>query len=259
MRRGLPLVLALGLTLGAVGCGKSYYAAYREANPEWLPVFPDPDATLEVTLASLYAPPKPDNRISVRRLEILRVDVEPWQEVSFEALRDGTFSSEDDHSYLVVADLVCRASYDLRVFQGQKVAWYLLPENRLGSYDHYEFVEACTAWGDFQRAGDADAASRALEEEAAAHLEAAYPPSMFHVVHLVGQGVALARAGRLEEAETLLTAGRGALDVSSGEAPRFEEPGVRIEVQDPAAARQGLERLVNAIEEERRSAREEGR
>ena len=256
---GLGIGLALVLALSLAGCGKSYYAAYREAHPEWIPAFPESEDTLERTVASLYAPAKRGNQLSVQRLQILRVDTEPWQEIPFAALRDGSFESSDAHSYLVVADLVCRAEYDLKIFHGEKITWYLLPGNRVAAYDHYEFVEACTSWSEFRRAEASDEEAVALEKAAVAHVEATFPPSMFHVGDLMRKGVALARAGRLDEAEALLASGEGAMDVTSGRLPQFEEPGVPIRIRDPDQARAWLARLREAIAEEREASVEEGR
>jgi hypothetical protein len=256
-RRAAIATLTVLLALGAAACGKSYYQAYRDAHPEWIPSFPDTRDTLERTVASLYAPPKRANQVTVQRLQILRVDQEPWQEIAFSDLKNGDFTSSDEHDYLVVADLVCRAEYDLHVYKGEKIAWYLLPENRLGAYDHYEFVEACTTWSEFRRARSEK--EIALEKDAVAHVESDYPPSMFHVGALVRQGIALAEAGRLDEAEALLETGRDAMDVSPHRPPQFEEPGVPISITDPDEARVGLARLQQAIAKERQADDDGGR
>lgn len=136
-------VTALGAVLSLLGgCTGSYFRAYQAAHPDWVFAFPDDQADLEQTVASLYAPPPLGTQLSIRRLEILRVDAEPWQPIAFDELRSGRFESDDDASYAVIAHFTCRGRVDLQTYQGEKIGWYLLPRNRLRAWDHYEFIEA---------------------------------------------------------------------------------------------------------------------
>lgn len=237
------MLARIAFTLGCLlvaGCGGNYYRIYQKAHPEWVFAFPDPEASLEQTVASLYAPPPLGTQLSIRRLEILRVDTEPWQPIPFEELRDGRYASMDEADYAVVANYTCRGRVDLQVYQGEKVGWYLLRRNRLRAFDHYEFVEACTVANSFVPApAEGAAVERALQE----HVAAEYPQSMVHVQELFQKGVSYARADRVEDAKRMLNEGRRAFDVGSDEKPtEFETPGVRLEVgrAEDARAMQGL-------------------
>src|SRR5687767_8589060 len=160
--RGAPLsarlLLALGVSLLLPACAGNYFRAYQRAHPDWVFVFPDPDANLEQTVASLYAPPPLGTQLSIRRLEILRVDAEPWQPIAFEELRSGRYTSSDEADYAVVAEFHCIGRVDLQTYRTEKVGWYLLRKNQLRAFDHYEFVEACTVSNLFAPAPVEDAA-----------------------------------------------------------------------------------------------------
>lgn len=237
--------VALAAALAAIGCAGSYFRAYQEAHPDWVFAFPDPEADLERTVASLYAPPPIGTQLGIRRLEILRVDTEPWQSIAFDALRSGQYASTDEADYAVVADYTCRSRVDLQIYQGEKVGWYLLRGNRLRAWDHYEFIEGCTVSNLFAPAAREDMAlERALEQ----HVAAGYPRSMVHVGELFQKGVVYARANRVEDARRMLAAGRGAFDVSADDKPtEFETPGVTLQVARSEDARSLRDLLVREI------------
>src|SRR5512145_1079843 len=146
MTRSVAAALACAALLA--GCAGNYFRAYQKAHPDWVFAFPDDQADLEQTVASLYAPPPLGTQLSIRRLEILRVDGEPWQAIAFDELRSGRFQSADDASYAVIAHFTCRGRVDLQIYQGEKIGWYLLPGNRLRAWDHYTFIEACSVHND---------------------------------------------------------------------------------------------------------------
>jgi hypothetical protein len=247
MTRSLAAALACAALLA--GCAGNYFRTYQKAHPDWVFAFPDPDANLERTVASLYAPPPIGTQLSIRRLEILRVDVEPWQAIPFEDLRGGRLASSDDAHYAVIANYTCRSRVDLQIYQGEKVGWYLLPKNRLGAFDHFEFIEGCTVNNQFQPAPIERAA---VERELRQFIAAAYPASMVHVGELYGKGVMYARADRVDDAKRMLRDGNRAFDVGADDAPtEFETPGVRLEVAregDVRAARDLLVREIAAAE-----------
>ena len=236
---------ALLAALVLPGCAGNYFRTYQNAHPDWVFVFPDPDADLEQTVASLYAPPPLGTQLSIRRLEILRVDTEPWQPIAFEALRAGRYTSTDEADYAVVANYTCRSRLDLQIYQGEKVGWYLLRKNQLHAFDHYEFIEACAVSNLFAPApAEGAAVERALQQ----HVAAEYPQSMVHVRELFQKGVVYARADRVEDAKRMLAAGRGAFDVAADDKPtEFETPGVHIEVTRLEDARSVRDLLVREI------------
>jgi hypothetical protein len=219
--------LVLACAAFAAGCAGNYYRAYQKAHPDWERVFPDQDANLEQTVASLYAPPPIGTQLSIRRLELLRVDADPWQPIPFEDLRSGAYTSSDEADYAVVADYVCESRVDLQRYQGEKVGWYILPKNRLRAFDHYEFVEACTVSNLFV---PASAEGAELEREVQQHVASEYPTSMVHVQELFQKGVIYARANRIEDAKRMLNEGRSAFDSGGDDVPtEFETPGVRVD------------------------------
>jgi hypothetical protein len=244
--RALAL-LACALCLG--GCAGNYFRSYQKTHPEWVFAFPDTEANLEQTIASLYAPPPLGTQLSVRRLDILRVDQEPWQPIPFEELRSGRFVSSDEADYAVVADFNCSGSVDLQHFRGEKIGYYLLRRNRLRAFDHYEFVEACTVTNSFV---PAPAESAELERALQAYVAAEFPRSMVHVGELYQKGVIYARLNRVEDAKRMLNAGRRSFDSGSDHpANEFETPGVRLNVaraDDIRALRDLLVREIAAAE-----------
>ena len=248
--RSVPRVRLLAAALGCsllLGCGSTYYSQYRAQHPEWIPAFPEADDTLETTLASLHAPPKRNNILTVRRLEILRTDVEPWQAVDFARVRSGDFRSADDQDYLVIANLTCRGRVELETYVGEKVAYYLLPSNRLAAYDHYEFIEGCVVSNEFRPAEDTTVA---LERAAQEHVRQGYPASMVHVTELYRRGLAYLSVGRVEDAREMLRRGMEGFDVSARPTPRMqaEAPGISIPIGDEADARWYRDQLVAGLE-----------
>ena len=217
--------LLLACAIAASGCAGNYFRAYQETHPDWAFVFPDRDANLEQTVASLYAPPPIGTQLSIRRLELLRVDTEPWQPIPFEQLRSGAYVSTDEADYAVVADYVCQSRVDLQRYHGEKIAWYLLPGNRLGAFDHYEFIEGCTVSNLFTPA-PTEAAE--LEREVQQHVASEYPLSMVHVQELFQKGVIYARADRVDDAKRMLNEGRAAFDSSGDDAPPNSRHPARI-------------------------------
>ena len=239
--RGAMIVTAV--CLAAFGCASSYFDQYRDGHPEWAPAFPDTKANLEQTIASLYAPPPIGTQLTIRKLTILRADVEPWSEIAFADLRSGKFQSSASDRYVVVANFFCRSRVDLQSYVGEKVGFYLLPENRLAAYDHYDFVEGCTVYNAFRPAtGELVQLERTVE----AYIAKTHPASMIHVTELFRKGIAYAEVGRIDDAKRMLREGSVGLDVS-GEKPEFGTPGVRIQVQDRGDAKRARVRLAEAI------------
>ncbi len=242
---GFPLCLLLACALAFVGCAGDYFRTYQHAHPDWVFAFPDRNANLEQTVASLYAPPPTGTQLTIRRLEILRLDTEPWQPIPFDELRSGRYVSSDGADYAVVADYVCESRVDLQRYHGEKIGWYLLRKNRLLALDHYEFIEGCTVTNTFV---PAPAEGANVEREVQQHVASEYPDSMVHVQELFQKGVVYARANRVEDAKRMLQEGRAAFDSSADDKPtEFETPRVHIEVGRAADARAMRDLLVREI------------
>jgi hypothetical protein len=237
------LVCTLALLIGA--CSSNYFRSYQKAHPDWVFAFPDNEANLEQTVASLYAPTPLGTQLSIRRLDLLRVDSEPWQPIPFEQLRSGSYVSSDEADYAVVADFTCSSRVDLQQYQGEKVGWYLLRKNRLRAFDHYEFVEACTVANTFV---PAPLEGAELERALLEHVAAQYPRSMVHVGELFQKGVIYARLDRIDDAKRMLAEGRAAFDSSGDDkATEFETPGVHLEVRRADEDRSLRDQLVREI------------
>ena len=237
------LLSAAALLAGA--CAGNYFRSYQKAHPNWVFAFPDNEANLEQTVASLYAPPPIGTQLSIRRLEILRVDVEPWQPIAFEELESARFVSDDGADYAVVADFTCASSVDLKRYQGEKVGWYLLRKNRLRAFDHYEFIEGCMVSNTFvPTPAEGAPVERALQQ----HIASEYPRSMVHVQEIFQKGVIYARLDRVDDAKRMLSQGLAAFDASGDDKPtEFETPGVHLEVARAKDARSMRDLLVREI------------
>ena len=199
----MPCALLLAVTL--MGCQSTYYDEYRGAHPGWVAELPREGAGLEEVLAALYAPDSIEGvRVELNLLEIHRADVEPWQQISLDALRRGAFHPEPAATYVVVADRTCRGEEGLRELGARRVASYLLPDNRLAAWDHHDFRSRCSVRSRFRAArGEAVALERELATRIAA--ERGGPP--LDVEQIYRRGLAYVEAGRIPEARDMLVAG----------------------------------------------------
>ena len=165
---------------------------------------PRPGAALEEVLASLHAPSEVEGiRVEVEHLAIHRADVQPWREISFERIRSGRYASDPAATYAVTAVRGCRATEGLREVRAQRVAYYLLPRNRLQSFDHYEFRPGCDQRSHFRAArGEA----MALERELEARIARAHGGPQLALEQLYQRGLAYVEVGRVADARAMLVA-----------------------------------------------------
>jgi hypothetical protein len=192
------------LLLAALACQRSYYEVYRARHPDWVAELPRPGAALEEVLAALYAPSQVEGiRVEVEHLVIHRADVQPWREISFERIRGGRFASDPAATYAVTAVRGCRATEGLREVRAQRVAYYLLPRNRLQSFDHYEFRPGCGQRNHFRAArGEAVALERELE----ARIAREHGQPRLALEQLYRRGLAYVEVGRAADARAMLLA-----------------------------------------------------
>jgi hypothetical protein len=189
----------------AVGCQSTFYDEYRAAHPGWTAELPREGAGLVEVLAALHAPDAVEGvRVELVALEIHRADVEPWQQLPFDAVRSGAIQPEPTATYVVVADRSCRGEEGLRELSARRVAAYLLPDNRLAAWDHHDFSSRCSVRSRF-RAARGDAATLELELAARIVAERGRPPLDLEQVYR--RGLAYVEAGRLPEARAMLVAG----------------------------------------------------
>ena len=205
MRR-LVLVVLL-----AIGCAGNYYGRYKAANPDWDGVFPARGGSLAETLAGLYAPPVAAYSRFVTKLDVVRIGADGSGVLMTQAEIDRAIESGEKADFGVVATLGCLSEVDQKRYKGEKVAWYLLPGNRLGAYDHYDFVDRCIVSNEFR---PAPAERAALEHVVTAHRDAFFPQSMVHVGEYYQKGIAYLSAHRTADAAAMLKAGDEAFDVS---------------------------------------------
>jgi hypothetical protein len=188
--------------LGALACQGSYYEAYRARHPGWVAELPRPGSALEEVLASLYAPVAVEGiRVEVEHLAIHRADVEPWREIWFERIRSGRFESDAAATYAVTAVRGCRATEGLREVRAQRVAYYLLPGNRLQSFDHYEFRPGCGQRNHFRAARGE---SVALERELEVRIVREHGRPELALDQLYQRGLAYVEVGRVADARAAL-------------------------------------------------------
>jgi len=205
MRALAPLVLI------AVACAANPYDTYKARNPDWHGEAPTAGASLHETLAGLYAPPVAGYSRFVSKLDVLRL-ADGKAILLSEAELDAALESDAPGDYGVVATLGCLSKVDLQRYHGEKVAWYLLAGNRLVAFDHFDFVDRCVVYNQFQPAGPEE---EALERLVTAHRDASFPGSMEHAGELYRKGIAYLAAKRPADAAAMLEAGDRAFDVAS--------------------------------------------
>ncbi len=232
MRADRTAVVAIvGLAASLLACQTTFYDEYRAAHPGWEARLPREGERLEAVVAALFAPsPFEELKVSVTGITIRVASDDPWSRVDFEALRAGSVRSSDQESYVVFAERVCTSNLGLETLYSEQGSYYLLFDNRLQAWDHYDFEQGCTIENRFRavRPQHAEVERLALQEFAARH-----PITHLSVADLYRRGLAYVEAGRDEEAYTMLELG----DVGLARLSRLPPPS---EVQ---AARQIDERV----------------
>jgi hypothetical protein len=195
----------LAALLLASACASTYYDEYRARHPGFEGGPPREGAPLEEVLAALYAPSRVETiDVAIARLEISRSDREPWADLRFEALRSGAFESSDDASYAVLVTWQCRFEEGLREQRSQRTGYYLLPGNRLGPHDHYEFRDRCALRNRFVAARGERVP---MEREAMRRVAARSGATRLGLVQAYQRGLAFVEAGRLDDASAMLVVG----------------------------------------------------
>jgi hypothetical protein len=203
-RRARRAVRVVALLL-ASACASTYYDEYRSQHPGFEADAPREGADLEEVLAALHAPNRVETiDVRIERLEIARVDREPWVDLRFEAVRSGAFRSSDEDSYAVLVTWQCRFEEGLREERDARTGYYLLPGNRLGPRDHYGFRDRCSRRNEFV------AARRELvplEREAMRRVALRSGATRLELGQAFRRGLAYVEAGRLADASAMLVVG----------------------------------------------------
>jgi hypothetical protein len=200
------------IACGALACADSQserppgldYAEHEGA------AFPEKGATLPETLDHIVPPRTTNAMVTARDLRVLRIDVEPWQEIPTSEAKSGGTPPQGAR-YAVLASLYCHADVNHRYFTQEKLSWYLLPEGRLAAWDHHEFGDACVVLDEFEPARGNQVPD---EKNLLTYAKKSFPPSVVHVNELYEHGIAYARAGRLDDAQAMLDAGDKGFDVT---------------------------------------------
>jgi hypothetical protein len=195
----------VALILSALACESTYYDEYRAGHPDFEAGAPRDGASLEELLAGLYAPiPVETIEVKVSHLEIMQVDRDPWVGVRFDAVRRGAWVSSDEVSYAVLVTWECRFDAGLAEEGGVRMAYYLLPNNRLDARDHYVFRDRCAATNEFIAARGA---LIGVEREAVRRTAIRGGATKLGLTQAYRRGLAYVEAGRLEEASAMLVVG----------------------------------------------------
>lgn len=202
--RTLLVCLAL-----ALGCAANPYDTYKAKNPGWYGEAPTAGASLHETLAGLYAPPVAGYSRLLPKVDVLSLSDGGATLLTREEL-DEVLATDAPGDYGVVATVHCLSEVDMKRYHGEKIAWYLLEENRLVAYHHFDFVDRCTGYVSFQ---PASAERAVLEQLVVAHRDANFPRSMEHTGEFYLMGLAYLGAKRPEDAAAMLHAGDASLDV----------------------------------------------
>jgi hypothetical protein len=249
MRLSRWIVFAL-LACGTLACAEDSdrppgldYAEHEGAE------FPAKGATLPETLDHIVAPRTTNALVTTRDLRVLRIDVEPWQEIPKGDVKAGALGPQGAR-YAVVASLYCYSDADhQRLFQ-EDTAWYLLPEGRLAAWNHYEFGDACTVLNEFEPARGNQASD---EKHLLEYVKKSFPSSGVHVNELYLHGIAYAHAGRTDDAQAMLDAGDKGFDFTVDEKINANQ-GYDIRYTGDRAKMRSLRgQLVRALQEARGS------
>ena len=215
-RRGAPMRAGFALgALAALACRTSYYDRYRSQHPGWDGEYTREGASLEEVVAGLYAPAsREDARIEVNEIQLWRAQGEIATPIDFEAWRRGDLALAGDTDAIVIASRSCRAERGLEDLDAERVGYYLLPGLRLEAFDDYAFGKACAVKNTFRAARGA---AIPLERAAAQRVSADFGRVPIDLPQLYRRGLAYLEAGRLPEAQAVLTVAE----------PRFRAAGSR--------------------------------
>ena len=206
MRKALLLA---AMTLAVIGCSHPPADEYQEPDEKWFaPMFPRMGASLHETLAGLHASREGDYRVVVQKIEVLRTDVTPWERVEIEDARTSAEFGKGQ-SFVVMAHRICTSAIKSRQWAGVYTDWFILTKNRLYAYDYQEYSYQCLQFNLFR-----PARGRRIEteRELQRYIEKNFPKSMFLSIFVYRQGITLAKAGRIEDAELALANGDSRFD-----------------------------------------------
>ena len=202
--RALCAVAAIALcALAALACASNPYDTYRRAHPGWDGEYAHEGASLEEVVAGLYAPaPSEDGRITVEKIQLWRAQGEVATPVDLEAWRRGDAALPADADVILIAERSCKAERGLQDVDAKRVGYYLFPGLRLDGFDDYGFGKACAVKNQFRAARGP---AMALERGATQRVATEFGKVPIDVPQLYRRGLAYLEAGRVLEAQAVLT------------------------------------------------------
>ena len=202
--RALCALVASALcALVALACTSNPYETYRREHPDWNGEYAHEGASLEELVAGLYAPaPSEEGRITVETIQLWRAQGDVATAIDFDAWRRGAAPLPPDADVIVIAQRSCKAERGLQDVDAKRVGYYLLPRLRLDGFDDYGFGKACAVKNQFRAARGP---AIALERGATQRVAAEFGKVPIDVPQLYRRGLAYLEAGRVLEAQAVLT------------------------------------------------------
>jgi CHAT domain-containing protein/tetratricopeptide (TPR) repeat protein len=249
-----PLLAGLAALLAAAAAaaaGRAEDAGNDAASspPEAGAVFPYVGASLRETLESASTLSKELTNVAVKRVVVLRTDVEPWIEIPVEDLLRGRSPAPTGASYAVTSTRACRAVVGFHMNFATTTSWYLLPEGRLRAYEHHRLDDSCLTKLFFEPAtGD----QIVLEEEVVERLGGLEFQRSMRPLDAYRKGFGYAKVGRIREARRMLELGDAAFSVRATRDLRSKSRRKGVDIFAPEEKEQlraELVRMVDAAEE----------
>ncbi|MCP4007817.1 MAG: hypothetical protein GY725_26845 [bacterium] len=240
-RGSLPFSIILIAT--AFGCTSNPYYAYRASHPDWFLTLPSAGTSLEETIASLYEPGQGLYNRSVHRLELTEHKNGAWEEIAIEAV---DYEAVGDRDFGIIAHVFCN-SPGAGGGMSETISWYLLKANELVAWSHYDFGDRCSVWNEFRPAVEEAIPLEHALTDRQRNFSNVYQYTLF----IYGQGLALARVGRLEDAELALARGDEFLGMADRNPDGYIADRSRLASGDDEKSARS--RLVRAIEKARPS------
>jgi hypothetical protein len=177
-----------------------------------VPALPLKGMRLEEVLVALKTPPPGTDRKAtlLRKLEVLRLRKDGFDLVPAADVDSGALKAKAGESYGVLALSYCSNPSGQRGQDVEFTSWYLVTDDGLSAWDHYQHLDQCVYTNRFQPAtGD----RVALEGVITARRREAFPSTPQADTYFYAKGIALVAVGRVEDAKQMLAQGDANLTV----------------------------------------------
>lgn len=174
--------------------------------------FPTIGASLAEVTSGLRALPEANVSIILQKLQIFRIDVDPWQEISEKQARSE--GVDPVGTYAVMAARYCRAIGEMVRGEWRSADWFLLERNALAAYEYDRLEWMCAQQQLFHPAGG-DLAEK--ERQVTGWMERKFPKGIAHPSEFYQRGLSYVSVGRIDDAEKMLAEGRAAFDSTTSQ------------------------------------------